>query len=104
MIVVPTQDCKKGQQNKKILAYWGVEKSINRKNKLYHRQQKSKKAEDELLYKKYRNTLNRLLHISEQQHYDNLLKENKNNSEIHGESWNILFPKQNVIVVLQIFH
>ena len=36
-------------------------------------------------YKQYRNKLSRLLHISEQQHYDDLLKENK-----HIFSWRIM--------------
>ena len=57
----------------------GQKISIRMKNKLYHRKQKSKKAEVELLYKQCRKKLSRLLHISEQQHYDNLLQENKNN-------------------------
>ena len=83
----PLRTVKRGYKTRKPWLSEGLKRSIRRKNKLYHRKQKSKKAEDELLYKQYRNKLSRLLHISEQQHYDDLLKENKNNLKI---SWRIM--------------
>ena len=83
----PLRTVKRGYKTRKPWLSEGLKRSIRRKNKLYHRKQKSKKAEDELLYKQYRNKLSRLLHISEQQHYDDLLKENKNNLKM---SWRIM--------------
>ena len=83
----PLRTVKRGYKTRKPWLTEGLKKSIQRKNKLYYRKQKSNKAEDELLYKQYRNKLNRLLHISEQQHYGSLLKANKNNLR---NSWHIM--------------
>ena len=60
----PLRTVKRGYKTRKPWLSEGLKRSIRRKNKLYHRKQKSKKAEDELLYKQYRNKLGRLLHIS----------------------------------------
>ena len=78
---------KRGYKSRKPWLTEGLKKSIHRKNKLDHRKQKSKKPEDELLYKQYHNKLNRLFHISEQHHYDSLLKANTNNLR---NSWRIM--------------
>ena len=83
----PLRTVKRGYKTRKPWLTEGLKKSIHRKNKLHHRKQKSKRAENELLYKQYRNKLNRLLHISEQQHYDSLLKANKNGLR---NSWRIM--------------
>ena len=61
----PLRTVKRGYKTKKSWLSEGVKRSIRRKNNLYHRKQKSKNAEDELLYKQYRNKLSRLLHIFE---------------------------------------
>ena len=78
---------KRGYKTRKPWLSEGLKRSIRRKNKLYHRKQKSKKAEDELLYKQYRDKLTRLLPNSEQQHYEDLIKENKIIWKFHGELW-----------------
>ena len=61
---------------------------------------------DELLSKQYHNRLNRLLHISEQKHHDNVLEENEIIWKIRGESWNKtpFSQKYNIIVMLDILH
>ena len=83
----PLRTVKHGYKTRKPWLTEGLKKSIRRKNKLYHRKQKSKSEEHGQLYKQYRNKLNKLLHLAEQQHYDNLLKENKNNLK---SSWRIM--------------
>ena len=83
----PLRTVKHGYKTRKPWLTESLKKSIRRKNKLYHRKQKSKSEEHGQLYKQYRNKLNKLLHIAEQQHYDNLLKENKNNLK---SSWRIM--------------
>ena len=83
----PLRTVKRGYKTRKPWLTEWLKKSIHRENRLYHRKQKSKKVEDKLLYKQYRNKLNRLLHISEQQHYDSLLKVHKNNLR---NSWRIM--------------
>ena len=83
----PLRTVKHGYKTRKPWLTEGLKKSIKRKNKLYHRKQKSKNEEHVQLYKQYRNKLNKLLHLAEQQHYDNLLKENKNNLK---SSWRIM--------------
>ena len=65
----------------------GLKKSIERKNKLYHRKQKTKNPEHEIIYKKYRNKLNKLMSIVEREYYEHRLQENKQNLEA---SWRIL--------------
>ena len=83
----PLRTVKHGYKTRKPWLTEGLKKSIKRKNKLYHRKQKSKNEEHVQLYKQYRNKLNKLLHFAEQQHYDNLLKENTNNLK---SSWRIM--------------
>ena len=82
----PLRTVKHGYKTRKPWLTEGLKKSIKRKNKLYLRKQKSKNEHGQL-YKQYRNKLNKLLHLAEQQHYDNLLKENKNNLKL---SWRIM--------------
>ena len=86
-LFTPLRTVKHYYKTKKPWLTEGLKKSIRRKNKLYHRKQKSKSEEHGQLYKQYRNKLNKLLHLAEQQHYDNLFKENKNNLK---SSWQIM--------------
>ena len=56
-----------------------MKRSIKVKNKLYMHYKKSGNPEDEMVYKKYRNTLNKILVETERKHYESLLNENKSN-------------------------
>ena len=55
--------------------------------KLYFRKQKTHNPEHERIYEKYRNKLNKLIHLEEQHYYEARLEENKNNIK---RSWLIL--------------
>ena len=83
----PLKTYKTGYKTRKPWLTEGLKKSIDKKNKLYFRKQKTKKPEHEILYKKYRNNLNKLMHSAEQQYYEARLEQNKNN--LKG-SWRIL--------------
>ena len=54
---------------------------------MYRKSLKSKNPELESNYKKYRNRLNKLLHIAEKEHYNQLILNTKNNLK---KSWQIL--------------
>ena len=83
----PLRTVKHGYKTIKPWLTESLKKSIRRNNKLYHWKQKFKNEEHGQLYKQYRNTLNKLLNLTEQQHFDNLLKEDKNNFK---SSWRII--------------
>ena len=83
----PLRTVKSGYKTRKPWLSEGLKKSIERKNKLYHRKQKTKNPEHEILYKKYRNKLNKLMSIVEREYIEHRLQENKQNLKA---SWRIL--------------
>ena len=83
----PLRTIKCGYRTRKPWLSEGLKRSIQTKNKLYHRKQKSKRPEHEIIYKKYRNKLNKLLLVAERKHYEQRLEENKCN--LKG-SWCVL--------------
>ena len=83
----PLRTVKSGYKTRKPWLSEGLKKSIERKNKLYHRKQKTKNPEHEIIYKKYRNKLNKLMSIVEREYYENRLQEIKQNLKA---SWRIL--------------
>ena len=83
----PPRTIKCGYKIRKPWLSEGLKRSIQTKNKLYHRKQKSKRLEYETIYKKYRNKLNKLLLLAEKNHYEQRLEENKCN--LKG-SWRVL--------------
>ena len=78
---------KSGCKTRKPWLSEGLKKSIERKNKQYHRKQKTKNQEHEIIYKKYRNKLNKLVSIVEWEYYKHRLQENKQNLKA---SWRFL--------------
>ena len=66
---------------------WRTKKGNREKNKLYHRKQKTKNPEHEIIYNKYRNKLNKFMSIVEREYYEHRLQENKQNL---NASWRIL--------------
>ena len=86
--VLPLRTIKCGYKTRKPWLSEGLKRSIQtKKNKLYHRKQKSKRLEHDTIYKKYRNNLNKLLLMAEKKHYEQRLEENKCNSK---GSWCVL--------------
>ena len=83
----PLKSYKFGYKTRKPWLTEGLKNSIDRKNKLYFRKQKTHNPEHERIYKKYRNKLNKLIHLAEQHYYEARLEENKNNLK---RSWLIL--------------
>ena len=83
----PLSTIKCGYRTRKPWLSEGLKRSIQTKNKLYHRKQKSKRLEHETICKKYRNKLNKLLLLVEKKHYEQRLEENKCN--LKG-SWRVL--------------
>ena len=83
----PLRTVKSGYKTRKPWLSEGLKMSIERKNKLYHRKQKTKNPEHEIIYKKYRNKLNKLMSIVERAYYEHRLQENKLNLKA---SWRIL--------------
>ena len=83
----PLKSYKFGYKTRKPWLTEGLKNSTDRKNKLYFRKQKTHNPEHERIYKKYRNKLNKLIHLAEQHYYEARLEENKNNLK---RSWLIL--------------
>ena len=83
----PLRTVKSGYKTRKPWLSKGLKKSIERKNKLYHRKQKTKNPEHEIIYKKYHNKLNKLMSIVEREYHEHRLQENKQNLKA---SWRIL--------------
>ena len=73
-----------GYRNRKPWLSDGMKISIKEKNKLYRQQKLSGNPEHEIIYKQYRNKLNKLMLHAERDHYQNLLEENKSNLKNHG--------------------
>lgn len=73
--------------NKKPWLTYGLKKSIAWKNKLYMKQRKCPNSENINTYKTYKSSLNRLLRITERQHYDNILQQHKNNTK---KLWSVI--------------
>ena len=83
----PLRSYKPGYKTRKSWLTEGLRQSIKLKNKMYRKSLKSKNPELESNYKKYRNRLNKLLHIAEREHYNQLILNTKNNLK---KSWQIL--------------
>ena len=83
----PIKMFKEGYRTRKPWLSEEMKRSIKVKNKLYMHYKKSGNRDDEMVYKKYRNTLNKILVESERKHYESLLNENKSNLK---KSWCIL--------------
>ena len=75
----PLRTLKYGYKTRKPWLSEGLKKSIQRKNQLVYRKPKSNKPEDELLYKDYRNELNKLMYVAERDYHEKCLEENKHN-------------------------
>ena len=84
---LPLRTIKYGYKTRKPWLSEGLKRSIQTKNKLFHRKQKTKRLEHETIYKKYRNKLNKLLLMAERKHYEQRLEEYKCN--LNG-SWRVL--------------
>ena len=83
----PMKVFKCGYRNRKPWLSDGMKQRIKIKNKLYRKQKLSGKSEDDILYKRFRNKLNKLLADAEREHYEKLMIENGQNLK---KSWNIL--------------
>ena len=83
----PVRVFKYGYRNRKPWLSDGMKQRIKIKNKLYRKQKISGNSNDELIYKQFRNKLNKLLADAEREHYEKLLIENKQNLK---KSWSIL--------------
>ena len=83
----PIKTIKPGYKTRKPWLTEDLKKSIKTKNRLFRHQKKTKNPEHEMIYKKYRNRLNGMLHRAEKEHYANLLKEHQGNLK---QSWKIL--------------
>ena len=83
----PIKMFKEGYRTRKPWLSEEMKRSIKVKNKLYMHYKKSGNREDEMVYKKYRNNLNKILIEAERKHYESLLNENKSNLK---KSWCIL--------------
>ena len=75
----PIKMFKEGYRTRKQWLSEEMKRSIKVKNKLYMLYEKSGNREDEMVYKIYRNTLNKILVEAERKHYESLLNENKYN-------------------------
>jgi hypothetical protein len=73
--------------NRKPWLSEGLKKSIKVKNQLYVKQLKTRNMTDTINYKRYRNYLSKLLSITERNHYNELLKQNKQNTR---KLWSII--------------
>ena len=83
----PFRTLKHGYKTRKPWLSEGLKKSIQIKHKLFYRKQKSKKPEDELLYKDYRNKSNKLMYVAERDYHEKCLEQNKHTLKT---SWKIL--------------
>ena len=85
----PIKMLKEGYRTRKPWLSEEMKRSIKVKNKQYKimHYKKSGNREDEMVYKKYRNTLNKILVEAERKHYESLLNENKSKLK---KSWCIL--------------
>ena len=83
----PIKMFKEGYRTRKPWLSEEMKRSIKVKNKLYMHYKKSGNREDEMVYKKYRNTLNKILVEAERKHYESLLNEDKSNLQ---KSWCIV--------------
>ena len=83
----PIKVFKYGYTTRKPWLSEGMKKAIKTKNKLYRRSKKSGVEAHDREYKRYRNTLTKLITEAERTHYDLLLKENKHNLK---KSWTVL--------------
>ena len=83
----PIGTVKAGYKTRKPCLSEGLKKSIERKNKLYHRKQKTKTPEHQIIYKKYHNKSNKLMSIVEREYYEYRLQENEQNLKA---SWRLL--------------
>ena len=93
----PLRTVKSGYKTRKPWLSEGLKKSIERKNKLYNRKQKTKNPEHEIIYKKYRNKLNKLMSIVEREYYEHRLQENKQIWRLLGVSWRKYLIKIRII-------
>ena len=83
----PVKVFKWGYRNRKPWLSDGMKTSIKTKTKLYRRYKHTGNAEHGILYKQYRNKLNKLLFGAEEEHYETLLNEYRNNLK---QSWRTL--------------
>ena len=81
----PLQKIKLGYKTRKPWLTQELKNIIKIKNKLFY--QSKKNPDKELIYKKFRNSVNRKLHKAERDHYHELLIKNKNNL---SKSWKII--------------
>ena len=83
----PLKTFKYGYRNRKPWLSEGMKQRIKIKNKLFRKSKISNKPEDENIYKRFRNKLNKLLADAERDHYEKIINENQQNLK---KSWNIL--------------
>ena len=83
----PKMKIKKGYSNRKPWLSEALRNSIKFKNKLYYVYQKTPSVKNEITYKNYKNTLNKLLKRAEKQHYHDLLIKHKDNIR---KSWSVI--------------
>ena len=84
----PVKVFKRGYRTRRPWLSDGIKTSIKTKHKLYRQYKRSGITKHEMLYKQFRNNLNKLLFEAEKEHYETLLNDNRNNLKFF---WRILY-------------
>ena len=83
----PMKRYKTGYKTRKAWMDDALKRCIKMKNKMYRNVQKTGSQDLELVYKKFRNKVNKMIFIAQKNHYDKLIADNRNNMK---KSWRIL--------------
>ena len=83
----PVKTFKHGYRNRKPWLTKEIKNCIKMKNKMYRNTKKSKNPDLEVVYKRFRNKVNKMMFKAEKDHYDKLICNSKNNLK---KSWRIL--------------